>query len=130
MNVAQTFNAFINWCLVDPSHLIVLGSAIAAITPTPNAGTLAGKIYKVIDLFALNFLHAKETGVTVPDVMTQIGTLLAQRPQSVSAPAAPTSVVLTPTPPATPNFPTTIAPLNPAPSATLPTDPTFIPPAG
>lgn len=39
---------------------VALASAIAAITPTPTAGTAWSKVYKVIDLFALNIGKAKD----------------------------------------------------------------------
>jgi hypothetical protein len=39
---------------------IALASAIAAVTPTPKAGSAWSKVYKVIDLFALNFGKAKQ----------------------------------------------------------------------
>jgi hypothetical protein len=41
---------------------ISLASAIAAITPTPKEGTVAAKLYKVIDFLALNFGQAKSNG--------------------------------------------------------------------
>jgi hypothetical protein len=39
---------------------VALASAIAAVTPTPKAGSFWSKVYKVIDIFALNFGKAKE----------------------------------------------------------------------
>lgn len=42
--------------------VIALASAIAAITPTPKAGTWQAKVYGVIDFLALNVLKAKDTG--------------------------------------------------------------------
>lgn len=41
---------------------VTLASAIAAITPTPKPGTALAKVYKVIDLLALNIGKAKDTG--------------------------------------------------------------------
>jgi hypothetical protein len=41
---------------------VALASAIAAITPTPKAGTLLGKVYAVIDFLALNIGKAKDKG--------------------------------------------------------------------
>ena len=41
---------------------VTLASAIAAVTPTPAEGTLLSKVYKLVDLLALNIGKAKETG--------------------------------------------------------------------
>jgi hypothetical protein len=42
------------------TSVVTLASAIAAATPTPKAGTVWAKLYKVIDLFALNVGKAKD----------------------------------------------------------------------
>ena len=42
--------------------VVALASAIAAATPTPKAGTLLAKVYSLVDLLALNFGKAKQTG--------------------------------------------------------------------
>jgi len=42
------------------SAVVTLASAIAAATPTPQAGTALAKIYSVIDLLALNIGKAKQ----------------------------------------------------------------------
>ena len=39
---------------------VALASAIAAVTPTPKAGSIWSKVYRVIDIFALNFGKAKQ----------------------------------------------------------------------
>jgi len=39
---------------------VSLASAIAAITETPADDTVVGKIYRIIDLFALNIGRAKQ----------------------------------------------------------------------
>lgn len=41
------------------TSVVALASAVAAVTPTPKAGSVWSKVYKVIDLFALNFGFAK-----------------------------------------------------------------------
>jgi len=41
---------------------VALASAIAAITPTPKAGTILAKVYGLIDLLALNIGKAKQKG--------------------------------------------------------------------
>jgi len=42
--------------------VVTLASAIAAVTPTPKAGTVWAKFYAVIDFLALNIGKAKQTG--------------------------------------------------------------------
>lgn len=41
---------------------IAFASALAAATPTPKEGTVLAKLYKIVDLAAINVSHAKETG--------------------------------------------------------------------
>lgn len=62
MTTEQFIQTILDWLLADPSHLVTAASALAALTPTPADDSLAGKLYKIIDILALNFLHAKETG--------------------------------------------------------------------
>ena len=40
-------------------YLIAAASAIAAATPTPKDDKIIGKLYKIVDLFAINFGYAK-----------------------------------------------------------------------
>ncbi len=40
--------------------IVAVASAIAALTPTPKDDTIVGKIYKVIDMLALNVGKAKD----------------------------------------------------------------------
>ena len=47
------------WMLVITS-VIAAASAIAALTPTPEEGSLLSKVYKVIDWAALNIGKAKD----------------------------------------------------------------------
>lgn len=47
-----------NW-----AYAVAAASAFISITPTPDPSTTAGKLYKVLELVALNFSRAKETGV-------------------------------------------------------------------
>jgi len=42
--------------------VVTLASAIAAVTPTPKAGTVWAKVYAVIDFLALNIGKAKQPG--------------------------------------------------------------------
>jgi hypothetical protein len=39
---------------------VTLASAVAATTPTPKTGSILGKLYKVVDIFALNIGKAKD----------------------------------------------------------------------
>jgi hypothetical protein len=63
MTTLQFFTGLLDWLLADPSHIVAAASALAAIIPTPDPATPLGKLYKLVDLFALNVLHAKETGM-------------------------------------------------------------------
>lgn len=62
MNTIQFLTAVLDWLLADPAHIVVTASIVAALTPTPDPGSIAGKLYKVIDLLALNILRAKQGG--------------------------------------------------------------------
>lgn len=42
--------------------VIALASSIAAVTPTPKAGTPLAKVYAIIDFIALNIGRAKDSG--------------------------------------------------------------------
>ena len=42
--------------------VIAAASAIAAITPTPKDDALFARLYKIVDLFALNIGKAKDKG--------------------------------------------------------------------
>lgn len=42
--------------------VIALASAVAAVTPTPKAGSKLAKLYKLIDLAAINIGKAKDKG--------------------------------------------------------------------
>jgi len=86
MSTVQFLNAIMAWLQADPSHIVVLASALAALTPTPAPNTLYGRLYKVLDLVAFNFLHAKSTGVAMPEVAQQVAAILMQQK---AAPAAP-----------------------------------------
>lgn len=44
------------------SMVCAIASAIAALTPTPKDDVIIGKIYKVVDLLALNIGKAKDNG--------------------------------------------------------------------
>jgi len=42
--------------------VIALASAIAAVTPTPKAGSALAKVYALVDFLALNIGKAKDKG--------------------------------------------------------------------
>ena len=65
----------------DWTHPIVFAAAITALTPTPKPGTWLSKAYKVIDVLAINILHAKSTGVTSQAMAEQIADLLQEKAQ-------------------------------------------------
>lgn len=72
MNVPQFIMSIYVWLMADPTHLVAAASMLAAITPTPNPATPYGKAYKVLEVLAMNFLHAKDTGVTVATALAQV----------------------------------------------------------
>lgn len=64
MNLLDILAQFIpnsNWFAVITA-VVTLASAITAATPTPAPGTLLSKLYKLIELLALNIGKAKDTG--------------------------------------------------------------------
>jgi len=86
--------AIVDWLGADPSHVVVIASVVAALTQTPQPGTTAYKIYKLLDLFALNFLHAKDTGakqVPVNDIAKVVLDAVAQLTTQGVNTAAPAS---------------------------------------
>jgi hypothetical protein len=102
MNTIQFGMAILDWLQSDPSHVVVAASAVAAMTPTPVPGTLYAKIYKIVDLFAVNVFRAKDTGVTPAAVAEQVAALLSQFavktpvvsiPPAAPAPASAATVV-------------------------------------
>tara|TARA_R100001163_G_C4909260_1_gene94313 strand:- start:278 stop:466 length:189 start_codon:yes stop_codon:yes gene_type:complete len=57
----------INWILSHKGELIgiltgivTVASAIAALTPTPKDDSIVGKLYKIVDMLAINVGKAKE----------------------------------------------------------------------
>jgi hypothetical protein len=44
------------------SNMVLLASLICAVTPTPHPDTKLGKIYKFVEITALNVYKAKEKG--------------------------------------------------------------------
>jgi hypothetical protein len=105
MNTIQFLMAILNWMQADPSHLVVAASALAALTPTPAPNTPWGRAYKVLELLAINFMHAKETGVNAASVAEEVAAILAKQQapsESVTTvkavtPASPVPVGITPT---------------------------------
>lgn len=62
MTTLDFINQVLDWELADPTHIIATAGAFAALTPTPDPNSPLGKIYKIVEIFALNFLNAKDTG--------------------------------------------------------------------
>lgn len=89
MNTMQFLMAVISWLQADPSHVIVAATLADSLIPTPDPRTPVGKLYKVLELFALSFMHAKETGVPPmpPDALAeQVAALLAKKTEQVATP--------------------------------------------
>lgn len=55
------FSQIYEWVQIA-SMVCAIASAIAALTPTPKDDVIIGKIYKVVDLLALNIGKAKDNG--------------------------------------------------------------------
>ncbi len=60
-------NEMLNWLVTHTDTLVgivtlivTLASLIASLTPTPKDDTFVGKLYKLLDLLALNVGRAKE----------------------------------------------------------------------
>lgn len=85
MTTIQFLNAVWGWLLSDPTHVVVAGSVLAALTPTPKAGSLPAKLYRVLDLLAINFMHAKETGVTPSQIAEEVAALLEAKSRSATS---------------------------------------------
>jgi hypothetical protein len=47
--------------------VVTIASAVCAILPTPNPTTTLGKIYRLIEMAALTFGKAKQTGIPAVD---------------------------------------------------------------
>lgn len=62
MNTIDFIRALADWLLADPTHLVAAASGLAAAIPTPAAGSLGAKLFKILDILAINIIHAKETG--------------------------------------------------------------------
>lgn len=48
------------------SALVTFASALAALIPTPSPDTFLGKLYRIIDILAINVGKAKQTGLEKP----------------------------------------------------------------
>jgi hypothetical protein len=89
MNTMQFVQMILNWLQADPTHVWLAFAGLSALTPTPDPNTPLGKLYKIVDLLALNVLHAKETGTSpTPDALaSQVAAILEQK--KPAAPATP-----------------------------------------
>lgn len=101
MTTLGFLQAVADWLLADPSHIAVAAAVLAAVTPTPNPDSLAGKFYRIVDLLAFNFLHAKESGVAVPQHvdLEALALTLAKALAAQPAPAAAVSEATPANPP-------------------------------
>lgn len=88
MTTMQFLNAVLNWLQGDPTHVMAAAALLNSIIPTPNPSTPVGKFYKVIEMMALCFLRAKESGVpaqTPAALADQIAEAIAKK-SAVQAP--------------------------------------------
>lgn len=87
MNTMQFLMSILNWLQADPTHVVAAAALLNSIIPTPDPTTPAGKVYKVLELLALSFLRAKETGIPAQSAATladQIAEAIAKK--SAAAP--------------------------------------------
>lgn len=93
MTTMQFLTAVLSWLQADPTHVAVACALANSFIPTPNPNTPLGKIYKILELCALSFLHAKESGAVEqsPEVLAdQIGDAIAHRLAQAARPVSPT----------------------------------------
>lgn len=88
MTTIEFGRAVLDWLAADPAHIVVAFAAIAALTPTPAPGSYLAKVYKVVDVLALNFLHAKSTGVATPTAEVLAKQVAVMLEQKLSQPAS------------------------------------------
>lgn len=82
MNTLQFLTAILNWLQADPTHVVAAAALLNSVIPTPDPLTPAGKAYKVLELIALSFLRAKETGIkapSAPDLADQVAEAIAKK---------------------------------------------------
>ena len=56
-----TLTVVIERAVTFATALVTVASVVAAMTPTPRDDTFVGKLYKVVELLAVNVGRAKET---------------------------------------------------------------------
>lgn len=77
MTTVEFFTSGYAWLMADWTHPIAAAAFFTAATPTPKPGTWMAKAYKVVDVVAVNVLHAKSTGVNTADLAAQVAAALA-----------------------------------------------------
>ena len=60
MEALSWISANIETVIAIVTAVVTLASLVASVTPTPKDNAVIAKLYKVIDLLALNIGHAKE----------------------------------------------------------------------
>lgn len=89
MSTMQFLNAVLNWLQGDPTHVVFAAALLNSIIPTPNPATPIGKVYKVLEMVAMCFLRAKDSGVppqTPAALADQIAEAIARRSAVSPAP--------------------------------------------
>jgi hypothetical protein len=89
MNTIQFLTAIFNWLQADPTHVVAAAALLNSIIPTPDPATPVGKAYKVLEMLALSFLRAKETGIPAQSpaaLADQIAEAIAKKSASSAAP--------------------------------------------
>lgn len=86
MNTMQFVMEVLNWLQTDPSHIVVAAAVLRSMTPTPDPSTPQGKAYQIIELFALSFMHAKDTGVPAKTLEDQVNAILEKQKTPTTTP--------------------------------------------
>lgn len=90
MTTMQFLNAVLTWLQGDPTHVMAAAALLNSVIPTPNPATPVGKAYKVLEMLALCFLRAKESGVPAQSAAVladQIAEAIAKRSVVAAVPA-------------------------------------------
>lgn len=90
MTTIQFLNAVLAWIQADPTHVVFAAAFLNSIIPTPNPATPVGKAYKILEMVAMCFLRAKESGVpaqTPAALADQIAEAIAKRSVVATVPA-------------------------------------------
>lgn len=82
MTTLQFLDAILAWLQADPVHASAAAAIVVALTPTPNPSSSLGKLYKILEIIALNFGRAKESGIPASALADEVAAALIKKQQS------------------------------------------------